>query len=676
MPSQKPIWLLPLLLLFICIISYLPLSSFLFSLKNDAFIYNFPNKIFFSESIKYGSLPTWNPYLNYGFPIYADPGFAWWQPITWVFGFIGYNAFSFTIEVIFYIYLSGLGMYWLGNVLKFQNWTSFAIGCMFMCSGFFIGNLQHINFITCAAFLPWFIGFWLKFQNQPTQKNILLCGTSAYLLCSGGHPAIPMATGYFTFFFTVFYLFNFIKKNTLLSFVKFQIFLILIILIFLFPILYSYISIEPFYTRFEPANQPNNINTGFTLQSYISFIFPFSTIKNSAWFETDVSMRNAYFSLAGFIFFIIYLIKFHKNKISQLFLFSGLIMLLFSSGGLTKIIIFENLPGLEYIRTNGEFRIFSIFSFIICSAFALDKFILTFSYPHLYFRKKIKLILFFIIICLGFLLILFFQSPLEIGSKPIVEIIKYLIDTINFNTTVFISLIIFLFICMLYFLSFLIKGNFKVFFLVIIVIDLIINSWLMLPITGVSKTSVAEVQSIINKSPEGFPNPTTKKINKIKLSDEETALIGNFQWYAKDFQHSQMDYPSQLKSYSSFLNSKDTLLIKSKIFSFLTSENKENKITISSFNPNNYQFKINTSTQDTLVVLQNNFPGWEITLNNTSLNPIVYAGSFMAINVPSGESILKWKFHPPLFRLIIIWLLIILFFFAYAYNKRNFPNYL
>jgi hypothetical protein len=130
----------PFLLLIVCLIAYLPLSSFLFALKNDAFAYNFPNKYFFSEVLRNGYLPTWNPYLNYGFPLYADPGFAWWNPITWLFGLIGYNVYTFSIEVLMYIYIAGLGMYWLGKKLNVSPLTSFIIGCMFMCSGFLLAT--------------------------------------------------------------------------------------------------------------------------------------------------------------------------------------------------------------------------------------------------------------------------------------------------------------------------------------------------------------------------------------------------------------------------------------------------------------------------------------------------------------------------------------------------------
>src|ERR1700748_2700273 len=89
------------------LLAYLPLSSFLFALKNDALINNFPNKYFFSAALHAGHLPIWNPYMNFGLPLYADPGFAFWNPITWLFGLIGYNIHWLTVEVLVYIWLGG-----------------------------------------------------------------------------------------------------------------------------------------------------------------------------------------------------------------------------------------------------------------------------------------------------------------------------------------------------------------------------------------------------------------------------------------------------------------------------------------------------------------------------------------------------------------------------------------
>ena len=95
-----------ILLLFI---AFLPVSSFLFFLKNDAFNGYFPPKFFMSESIHAGYMPLWNPYINFGIPQYADMSSGYWSPVTWlVASTIGYNAYTLTLEVLLYILIGGI----------------------------------------------------------------------------------------------------------------------------------------------------------------------------------------------------------------------------------------------------------------------------------------------------------------------------------------------------------------------------------------------------------------------------------------------------------------------------------------------------------------------------------------------------------------------------------------
>lgn len=233
-------------------------QHFYFSLKNDAYTVNFPNKYFFSESLYAGLLPLWNPYLNFGFPIYADPGFSFWNPITWLFGLIGYNAYTFTIEVLTYICIGAIGMYLLIKEEGKDRLNALIISIAFASSGFFIGNLQHINFITCIAFLPFCFLYWKKFVTTGKEPN----------------------------------------------------------------------------------------------------------------FFTDVSMRNAYFGILLFFIAVINVVKISRNKLWLLFPLFGFIILSF--GGNLKSIIYPHLPLLNFIRINGEYRIFIIFILLIFASDGLD----------------------------------------------------------------------------------------------------------------------------------------------------------------------------------------------------------------------------------------------------------------------------------------------------------------
>src|SRR3954466_3919715 len=93
-----------LFFIIVLIVAFLPISTFLFFLKNDAFNGYFPPKFFMSESIHAGHLPLWNPYINFGIPQYGDMSSGYWSPITWIIAStVGYNAYTLTIEVLFYI---------------------------------------------------------------------------------------------------------------------------------------------------------------------------------------------------------------------------------------------------------------------------------------------------------------------------------------------------------------------------------------------------------------------------------------------------------------------------------------------------------------------------------------------------------------------------------------------
>jgi hypothetical protein len=630
----------PFLLLIVCLIAYLPLSSFLFALKNDAFAYNFPNKYFFSEVLRNGYLPTWNPYLNYGFPLYADPGFAWWNPITWLFGLIGYNVYTFSIEVLMYIYIAGLGMYWLGKKLNVSPLTSFIIGCMFMCSGFFIGNLQHINFITCAAFLPWLVGFWLKFQDTSNLKNALLFGITAYMLCTGGHPAIPVATAFFILLLTILYYFYFKYPPGSKKFFINQFMLLAIALVFLLPLLLSYLQIIPYYSRTGPVDHSTSADTGFTITSFISFLYPFATIKNNNFFMTDVSMRNIYFTIPGFLFFISFLLNKQKQNIQYIFLIAGLIMIILSMGGMIKEIIYDNLPLFSWIRTNGEFRVFVIFSFLLGGSFELEKAIGFKNVNNLLFRRLLVIVL--IISTLLLIGILVFNSGVSfsINDGSFINSLKYLLDSLTFKQTLLISMVVTMILTISYLYSI---GKSKKIFCIILLADIFLNSWLLLPVTGVGKTSTTNIQKVIDKSPAGFPTPLTTSLKSEPLSEEENKWIVDWKWYNKKVNHETIDYPSQLKTTQNFLSSNDTSTIFKKPFVFFTS-GKTNDFSLNQFTPSSIEIQLNLSEPDTLVILQNNFPGWQAFVNNKKVEIKKYKENFISVPVSPNSKTVNFKF--------------------------------
>jgi len=649
--SAKKDLLCYLLLAVFLIIAYLPVSSFLFALKNDALTDNFPNKYFFSASLQAGYLPLWNPYINFGLPLYADPGFAFWEPITWIFGYIGYNIYTLTIEVLFYIWLAGVFMYELGKYFRHSFLVCFLMAAMYMCCGFFIGNLQHINFITCAAFLPIGVKTFLQLQEKFSYRRLLYCALSLYFLTTGGHPAIPFATIYFlTAIFLCLFFFRDKGQNKKVFYsqlLKSNLLLIVCFVVLATPLLYSYLEVMPYISRSGPVNQNNNAYAGFSITSYLSFLFPFATTAKSDIFNNSSLMRNGYFSFIGFAFFLVSLFSL-KNKYQIIFLISGMMMLVLSLGGAAKIVIYPYLPFLKYIRINGEYRIFSILSFIIIASFPLNK---SFESNTTGIADKI----FLIFMSIGVIVILWvmlhpsqalvFSKSQHEGNNMRNEI-KWWLDNLKMYDRLLISAIVLLVFLLLYFL---LKKNLpsRVLLAGIIIADLLIFAWLHLPVTGVQKRSVAAMENYFSEVRPGIPIPSLIPIkNNTWAGGSLSKIIGCWPYYSKQpGTPAYCDYPTLLSSTKDYFLSSLPMSVNRQPFIFFKADSgSSSSLVIRKFSPGSISIQTNTENPDTLILLQNFYPNWKVLVNNQPASIHKEFISFIGVPLQHGNNHIYFYF--------------------------------
>jgi hypothetical protein len=652
LPKLKPY----LLLLVILLLAYLPLSTFHFGMKNDAFSDNFPNKFFFTEAIRSGHLPFWNPYLNFGFPIYADPGFAFWNPITWFFGaVVGYNAYTLTLEVLFYIYVAGVFTYRLGRYINFSFAIALPVAAMYMCCGFFVGEIQHINFITSGAFLPFLLHRFLVLFKQPNYKSAAIGSLALYVVVAGGHPAIPIATIYFLFTFTV----SLFVLNTQFRENWKQILLQLSISVFLFillysPALYSYLTIFPDYARGVAVDQVDSgaINSGFSPSSFISFIYPFATVKNASFFTDDISMRNIYFSLTASAL-VITQIKTKAPLIRALFI-CAVVMLLLACGGHTKTIIYSSLPLLKFIRTNGEYRIFSILCFCLIAGNALSAIETNIRNSYKSFRK-ITILVFatsiIIILCTAHDIVAYFSHFGNLVSKNSIVTTKDILDNLSFTNVLFISAII---NCIVIAFILSAKSNVKKLVL-IIVIDLIVNSLFYLPFTGVGKVTLAEIQKTYNKSAKGIPIPPLVRLKNIDtLPDKQTGLLGSWTFYNKKVGTTKLtDYPSYFSRTESYfksnwpatINNLPYIFLRNSIDSFENERYADNRIKVAYFSPQKIKIDVAISTNDSLVLLQNYHRFWKVKVDGSLSIVNCSFITFMSVPLTKGHYTVEFLYE-------------------------------
>jgi hypothetical protein len=639
----------------ILFIAYLPASSFLFFLKNDAFNGYFPPKFFMSESLHAGYLPLWNPYINFGIPQYGDMSSGFWSPITWLIAAtVGYNAYSFTLELFFYLLISGTGVYILCKQFKLHPYACFIAGISFMCCGYMVGHLQHFNWISGAAFLPYCIWAYLRLQKKLSLKNMLAASLMFYMLISSAHPGITIGAIYF---FTALALFDLLKKIPGISFmsrctgfIKTNAILFAAVCLLSVGMIAGYADILPNMTRGEKVDFAAALSNPVSIASWLSSILPLSIVKNDALFNTDVSMRNIYFGLCFFLFFLYACIR-KKHPLQIFFLITGAAFLLLSTGGIFKTFAYHYLPLIAYVRLDGEFVIFALLCFIIVAAFALSDHIQS----NGDFDGKLKFLYYFLEVLLAASILIAVYNVFSRHESFVYHIqviktaaglpmkLKTFIDQISFYDTLWLQGVIQL--LLLWGIKFCLKGKRFGLLVKLCVADMIIVTLLNVPFTGVGKASVAQVQAVLNKSPKKIPVPPLLPIIKNDtINTEETGLVGNWSFYNK--QPGVLEYapyPIELNSMKNIFSNQDTLFAKPYLF---TTSSAERKLIVTGFTGSSVTVSGNFATNDSIVLQQNYYRHWYYISAGKKYPALTYKGIFNVAPVTAGTNELKFVFEP------------------------------
>lgn len=644
----------------ILFIAFLPVSSFLFFLKNDAFTGYFPPKFFMSESIHAGYLPLWNPYINFGIPQYGDMSSGYWSPVTWLIASTaGYNAYTFTLEVLLYILAGGIGMYKLTSSWQLEKPVCIIAGLALMCCGYNTGHLQHFNWLSGVAFLPWCFWSYQRLLNQFSFKNAIRMALLFYLLVSSAHPGISISAFYFFGTYLIFHFFENKKQVSVAGSLQQQgrshLILLFLFLLLAAGMIAGYLDILPHFVRSEKISLQDSLLHPSTAQSWISALLPFATTKNDALFNTDISMRNSYFSICLLLFFIVSLAG-KKTKLQFFLLCSGFFFVLLASGGLFKTMAYKFIPLIGYVRLNGEFRIFAIFSFILVGAIELNRHINT----KKSFSGAVKWIYYILevltIVAIAYGLYkavstkqgLMYSNGRVFAPNGLPAKLKSLIDFISFYDTLWIQGIVQL--ALLWGIKWCLRvSNWKL-LQRIVVADMILATLFNLPFTGVGKASVAEVQQVLNQSPKHIPVPSLTPIqNNVAVPEEEQLMVGDWSFYNKQpGVLKEAAYPIVLKNMAAYFE-QDRLTGKNiytnRAFVFCT-DSLVTAMSLGSFSPQQIDININSSHSTTVVLQQNHYPHW-IYSDGKEEKPVnEYGINFMSAPVKSGSSKISFLFDP------------------------------
>ena len=120
----------------------------------DIYNYTFPSARFIHEICHQGYLPYWNPYLNYGQAVLANPNLLFFYPFTLLIVLLPADV-AFTMHFLVHFALAGIGVYVLGRSWRQSRQGAFFAAIVFMFSGPVLSLGDLYNESACAAWIPW-----------------------------------------------------------------------------------------------------------------------------------------------------------------------------------------------------------------------------------------------------------------------------------------------------------------------------------------------------------------------------------------------------------------------------------------------------------------------------------------------------------------------------------------
>lgn len=679
-----------LFLLIFGLIAFAPIGFYVFSIKNDLLTGYLPVRFFISESIQNGSIPWWNPYVNFGIPQHADMSGGFWNPFSWLIAStVGYNIYSINLESLLYILLGGTGIYKTGSLWSWRTEVKLIAAVCYMCCGYFIGNLQHLNWISGAGFLPYCYYYYIGLLQDRSNEKLLLSIFCFSLLLTASHPGIIIGSIYFFVFVTINYLLKEQKNNSLKEVVFAQKkILLLLILVSLCNagLIISYAELLSYITRdTKPVGDLTGTNTT-SLQSLVSFIVPFATVKAGSFFRSDIALRNCYMGLIPFIFVIIAFYQSFKKKQLNFFLLTALFFLFLSTNGVLQSKIYSWLPLINYVRLPAEFRIFGLFCLLISGCSVMNEYMNLQQHHSLPQKTAIALIIMLsalIIFSIIYLVltkdsIIHHLRDISHKQSPL-DKLKTAIDSLSVYDAIILQGI-FSSILLYLFSKAIVRFNAKL-LLFLAVVDILCATSIQLPFTGYGKLPATEIQQLLNNSPKGIPMPVLQPITKNEqgFSGVDT-ILGSWSFYSKQpGTTKQALYPIIFKSEARIFSHKSLQEITQHPFVYFIGEEKKHSgdISIQHFSSTTIQLQLKTKEPGKLILLYKYYPHWKTLVDNQRSDVEIYNNSFMAINIDTpGMHSITFQYDPFLIRIIsvfqlLLWLILFVILFLIMIKRST-----
>lgn len=683
----------PYFFLFIVVIFGFWQISFLNqALKWDLIDVVFPFRFYFSECIQSGYFPFWNPYLQTGYPFFSDLQAPVFYPeLLFTSLFTGYGIYTMHFWFMAYLFVAASGMYRLSFYFNKNRLASFVAGSAYALSGYIVGHGQHFFLLIGAAWIPFVIVSYLKLCSEKKIRHVFISAVFIFLMVSGAYQALSFTLMYLLILlFSYFIVKEIAQKNLkgIITLFKLNLLLSVVVVVFSLPLIFTTSEILNSVERLQSGVSPDQtIGFGLDLKSVISFLLPFSTLKNADFFGgADLSMRNLYFGIIPFLFFIAALLK--KRTIPE-YLLLGFGLVIFASSFAflpVREFMFQHVPLMNLFKYAAYLNIFGLLVFILLAANHFSDFLKN-------AQKEKYHVLLSGTVFLTIILMLIVYSGRNVSLSDVQMLLKFkkfnqIIENTTFHQHIFFQAIIQFFILSTFLGVVLWRRKFKkpaFFFIALVVAELFISAQLNMGTTVTdSLQKPFQMKQNLALFPQNFPIPVNGKIiyndekhtsfqpfwRNTQVFTKQVSFDAFSSFELKSYSKLDDDYPNlrnavlnnhlvyfsdSIFSLSKFNDSNinpqkhsNRLYLSEKNFEELSGRkvftNKEDEIIIAKFSPNKITIETTTKNDQFLTMLQTNFKGWKAYIDDVETPVYTSNFNYRTIFLPTGNHTVNFEF--------------------------------
>jgi Bacterial membrane protein YfhO len=143
----------------------------------DVSTFHYPLKKLVTEAYAQGEWPLWNPYIQMGQPLLANPNSMAVYPGQLLFQFLPFET-AFELHFVVHCILAGMGAFCLARMLNLSLQAAFLSAAIYNFSGLTLSAVNLFNILPVVAFLPWLTTALLWLTSRPS----VACGCFTALL--------------------------------------------------------------------------------------------------------------------------------------------------------------------------------------------------------------------------------------------------------------------------------------------------------------------------------------------------------------------------------------------------------------------------------------------------------------------------------------------------------------